>query len=254
MNELKIIGKEEALEITPDFYKPTVQYIYGSALLPGEKVLFISKATRHDLYENRYWSEFSSSYKTEKRYDNTASLVVLTNQRWIRKWSRASHEQGLLFANKDKKERIFGSLKSGFRWREPVHQPPDPKHPERKGKSLDEWAMSSLRFLSLSEIKPPGKRIRYTNTKEGQRTYVMISLNGADYSFPFEQGEKLFQVLQVAASHSGKIPLEGDLENVPVASDDSLQARLQKLKAFFEADLITSKEYEQKKAEILDDL
>lgn len=258
MKKIEALNLDTALELTPDFYKPTIKYLYHSALLGNEKVIFIAKATRHEVREERNWSSFSSEWKTTRHYSNIPSLVVLTNYRWIRKWTRWSNEQGLLFSDKKEKERFLKTMKSGYRWSETyTAKPPDEKSSERQGgKTIEEWAMSNINFAPLHEINAHNKQIRYTNHNDLQQQYLLFTVNTTDYSFCFEDGENLFQLLQEASTNGGRIALNDEPDHLTgeSVSDSEIVQRLRNLKELFEATLITEAEYHKKKDEIISNL
>lgn len=252
MGNIKKINLEQALDITPNYYKPSIQYLYESALLPNEQVVFIGKATKHKLRTETGWSSIKGDVKTTEHYTNLASLIILTNLRWIRKETVWSNDQGLLFANKEEKEGFFKSWKSGYRWSEPfTENPPDKKDNERKGKSLEEWAMSNIVFTHLDKIHAKNKRIRFTNQNNQQMKYLLIEVSGGQYSLLFDKGEELFNLLQEAAANGGKLFLDDDKRESKMDNDTTIQQKLQQLKEFFEADLITESEYNQKREELL---
>lgn len=263
MNEISIISLEDALKITPNYYKPSVEYVYKSALLPGESVVFICETTRHSIKEERNWSDLLGEYRTKRDYFNTASLLLITNMRWIRKPAGWSQEEGLLFGEKSQKERFLKTMKSGYRWARPIRDdPPSEKSAERKGQSLEEWAMSNIRFLSLGKIVLGPKKIRFTNTKDSQDTYLLVKITDAHYSFHFEQGETVYHIVQTALANNGKLNLGASTTGTSTGGEsasespdgNSIAARLQKLKELLAAELITDEEYEQKRQQILDTL
>lgn len=258
MEKIEAMNLDTALKLTPDFYKPSIKYLYHSALLGNEKVIFIAKATRHQVSEERNWSSFSSEWKTTRHYYNVPSLIVLTNRRWIRKWTGFPKEKGLLFSDKKEKEGFLKTLKSGYRWSETVTvAPPDEKSAEREGgKTIEEWAMSNINFVPLHEINAHNKRIRYTNHNNLQQQYLLFTVNKNDYSFCFEDGEKLFQLLQEATANGGRIVLNDGKAHATgqSVSDSEIVQRLRNLKELFEATLITEAEYQKKRDEIISNL
>ena len=181
---------------------------------------------------------------------------MVTNQRWIRKWTYWSEPLGILFADKNKRENIFKTFKGGYQWAEPRTDEPPPKRVyERKGKSLQEWAMGNLLLVPLREVTASGKSIRFTNRDDIQRKYLQIDFGNGLYTLFFEDGERLFQLLQVAESNNGRIPLDG--EATQKAKEDegkSVMQRLQQLEKLREAAMITEDEYQKKREEILSSL
>lgn len=252
MGEITTIAFEDALQRVPNFYKPSLTYLYQSALFPGEEVLFVGVSTKHIVTSEQQWSSFLSEWKEKLTYSNTSSLIVLTNQRWIRKGTSWSTEKGLLFSNKDEKEHWFKAFKTGFRWAEPRQdRPPNKTSSDRQGKSVEEWARSDIVFLPLKQIQASNAAVRFTNQDNVQQKYLMISINDDYFSLPIEDGEQLFQLLQEATLNDGMIPLGGERAQVPNTPDDNVLQRLQQLNKLLESELITSEEYQKKREEIL---
>jgi len=256
MNKIKRINLENALARAPKIYSTSIKYLFQSALLPDENVIFVGKATQHTTRTERNWSSFWSEWKEKTFYTNTSSLILLTNQRWIRKWTHLSSEQGLLFSDKNKKEKFLGTLKDGYRWEEPDEiETPSNQYLKHQGRSLEEWSMSDIVFTSLKDIQPTGRLIRFTHRNDIQQKYLLIGINNVvHYSLLFEDGEKLFQLLQVATANDGKIPFDIEKEQAGINEDDDIIHRIRRLKRLFESGMISETEYQQKREEILSSL
>ena len=256
MSEYEEINLEAALEKNPIIYKLSLKYIYES-LLPKEKVLFVSQATEHEVKVEEYWSDFWRQWKEKVTYSNTPSLVIITNERWIRKWTYwqpDEHSQPVLFTDKNAKQGFIRSMKTGYRWAEPFDDVPHDKHYEREGKTLQEWANSNIRFLPLKEIEVGEKSFWFSNQNDVKKKYVRIEITDTDYTFKHDDGEKLFALLQLAATNNGRINLGMIDKKASLSHGEEIAQRLKAAQELFESKIITESEYQKKREQILSDL
>lgn len=255
MEKIQEIPFEIALEKSPPIYLPSVEYIYNS-LLPDEKVIFIGKCTVHYTEVKKKWSDFQNQWKEKKTFYNTPSLLVITNERWIRKWTNyyPKDPQMVLFFNKNAKKRIWDSMENSYCWIEPNNEVPYEGHYERAGKTLQEWGASNIRFVSLMDIKVLDKRFCYTTIENLQTVFVQLNIDNYFYTFNADDGEILFLMLQAASKNSGKITIEqkgiGNKQN----TTEGIAERLKLVQDLFEENLITEAEYQEKKKQILLDV
>ena len=208
MSEHKKINLEEAIEKSPKQYKLSIEYIY-SVLLSDEFVIYISKATRHDQYD---MGRSRTEYKKDIRYFNSASLIIITNKQWIRRptyWASGNFaENPILFTNPKEKQNIFNKWKEHPRWAEPFENiPPEGKNTRKWGQTAQEWATSEIKFLPLRKISVSNKFYLFSNQNNIQHKYIHLSINGNDYTFEPEDGEKLFSLLQSVAINNRQIDL-----------------------------------------------
>jgi hypothetical protein len=206
MSEYKKISLEEATKKSPEQYKLSIEYIY-SILLPNESVIYVSKAMNHEQYD---FGGSHNGYKKDIRYSNTPSLIIITNQRWIRKftdWAPGDIDSPILFTDTKEKQNFFNSWKRYPRWKEPFDGIPPEDSGIRQGQTPQDWAASDIRFLPLNEISVTDKAYRFSNKNGIKKKYVLLEINDTDYTFEPEDGEKLFSLLQFASINNGQIEL-----------------------------------------------
>ena len=150
MSEYEKINLEKAIEKSPKQYKLSLEYIY-SILFKNEFVVYVSKAMLHEQYD---MGGSHNGYKRDMRYLNTPSLVIITNERWIRKptwWSPGDIDSPILFTDTKAKQNFFNSWKEHPRWKEPYVDIPPEDSKFRQGQTPQEWAASGIKFLPLKK-------------------------------------------------------------------------------------------------------
>lgn len=253
MSEYKKISLGEAIEKSPNQYKLSIEYIY-SILLPNESVIYVSKAMHNEQYDfgGGHWGD-----KKDIRYRNTPSLIIITNQRWIRKftnWSPDDIDSPILFTGKKEKQNFFNSWKEYPRWKEPFNDIPPESSGYRQGQTPQEWAVSDIRFLPLNEISVSNKAYLFSNQNGIKKKYLLLEINDTDYTFEPEDGERLFSLLQLASTNNGQIELDEAVKIENINHKIDIPQRLRVLQQLLEEKNITEAEYQKKREQILSDL
>lgn len=243
---------DEARNRVSPYYHLVLQVIAEEYIMPNEKILFASDTTRHFIWDQQTPSLFKAitgSYDINNHKDvvgNSATLLIVTNQRWIR-WSLGFYEVGYAV-------QIEKSGNLIFEW----HVPPE-KFPHqwlaellvKQKKTAREYITSNVNVAHLSDLAVVRRsEFTFTNayTTPETQTHILRLLFNTDiyYSLKYDDGVYLHKLLQLASLNEGKILFEEEV-------DDDFQ-KLKKLKLMFENGLITEIEYQEKKAQLLSNM
>jgi hypothetical protein len=253
MMEWKSIDLIEAIEKSPAIYKLSLEYIY-SILLPNETVIFVGKATHHEKYDMGSTNPITYVYKEDIRCRNTPSLVIITNKRWIRKWtswSLGDLDNPILFSDKISKQNFINTWKEHYRWSEPLNEMPSEKNFERKGITTQEWAESNIKFVSLENIYVENKYYCFSNKNGIKKKYMRLVVNDTDYTFEPEDGNSVFSLIQLAASNNGNIILNDGKKFDITGNDDDVLSKLERLAILKKQGFITDEEFSAQKKKLL---
>lgn len=199
--------------------------------------------------------EYDISKKVEY-VENSASLIVLTDKRWLR-MSLGEFEYSRRIRISDNKSflgRWLAGEKRKFEW----YFIPKELHVYSKKLNAKQYIASQIKVVLLSEIQITG---RYEFTlKDGSSTppsqIHLLTLNLGQlvsYSFKQNDGSRIHQLLQLSSVNNGHIPLVSrDTVNLKnnLSSVDNLE-KLKQLKLMLDNGLITEQEYQSKKQELL---
>ena len=256
---IKPISKETALHGLSPFYQPVFQVIVEDYILPNEYILFVEEGTRHRIVDDEGVSigkMLMNEYDISTHKDvaeNLSALLVVTNLRWIRvalpSHRYARHDRYFRSIRIGKKPSFFEKHLDGikdlrFEWVFPPSQ-----SFEIPVKKLTEQSISILPLSDMSVVN----RTEFTiddqeSTTESQLHLLKLFLGDVYYTFKYEKGVYLYQLIQLASVSSGTIPLT-NLENEN-QSEDIVQ-KLGQLKTMLENNLITEQEYQSKKEDLL---
>ncbi len=88
MSVISPITVDEALEKISAFYRPIFNVIMDEYIMPGESIIFVADTTRHIIVDEEGVSiikVLAGAYSTTHKdvVENFATLVVVTNRRWL---------------------------------------------------------------------------------------------------------------------------------------------------------------------------
>ena len=258
------VSREQALGNISSYFHPILQVVIDEYILLGEHVLLAADSTRHEIGDQEGISlgkmimqeDDISTHKDVVR--GWVTLLVVTNQRWIRvSGGQYSHELRIETDTDffGKLDRFFDKKRLKFNWLIPLDEFPLEWLRKRK-KTIREYATERIRILPLSELNVV-KREEFTildkTTTPGSQLHLLSLYFGSGlyYSLKYNDGILLHQLLQLASINGGVIPVEtGDKPKGDHGVENSVQ-KLQQLKLMLDQGLITAKEYQAKKSELL---
>lgn len=254
MIENRPIDLTKAIEKSPKIYKLSLEYIYSN-LLPSEEVIFVGKATHHEKYDMGDTSPITYVYKEDIRCRNTPSLVIITNMRWIRKWTSWALDDfnnPILFTDKNSKQNFINSWKEYYRWSDPLEDIPSIDSIERQGLTPQEWAESNIKFVPIEKIFVGNKFYCFSNNKGTKKQYVRLVINNTDYTFEPEDGNFVFSLIQLASANRGKV-LKSEFGDIEKSANDDAVAKLERLVNLKEQGYITDEEFSSQKKKIMNE-
>ncbi len=241
MTNVNPLTIDEAKNRILPLYHLVLQIIAEEYIMPSEKILFAANTTRHEVFS--YKPVFSLTRERKEKVSNVPTLLIVTNQRWI-KWSFMKPWDEIYSIPMKKKEYGDNLI---FEWCVPPAKFPHDYLTEQK-LTVREYVTSLVVVNHLSKISIETRsEFVFTDphtNPETQLHILRVLLNtGAYYSLKYDDGVYLHKLLQLASLNQGKILIQEE------PSDDF--QKLEKLKLMFENGLITEIEYQEKKAQLL---
>lgn len=247
MTNIAPIKKEEAIKKVSLYFQPILQVIFDEYIMPAEQVFFVADATRHEIKDKEGTSllkTLAGDYDTSTHKDvilNQASLLVITNSRWIR-WSLNQFKGQAIQI-----QRIggfLGGLFDGFDLKFEWIIPPTDSFVQKE--QVAKYVTERISIVNLNEVQVSTREeftIKNQHTTPESELHLLRLPVGKDvsYSLKYDDGIYLHKLLQTASINKGAIPSN---------TNDNMQ-QLKQLKAMFDDNLISQQEYDNKKAEIL---
>lgn len=243
-------------------FLPVYQVIRDEFIQPTERLVFVTECTRHEFKSREGISlgkmimQEDTISKQVTYVENSMSLVVLTDKRWLR-MSLDEFEYSRRIRITHHKS-FVGRWLAGEQYKFEWYFPPKEIRVYRKDLSLDQYIANQVKAVLLTEVQVTGRSEstieNRTNTPLNQLHLLRIDLGTlVSYSFLQNDGVHIHKLIQLSSVNSGRVPLAIKSSSTPDKEgllSDHVE-KLRQLKQLLDEGLITESEYELKRQEVL---